>query len=229
MKKILISLIVIAASLEVVAQTFTAEDYKKAGWMTLRFYGGQRSSQKSLEGPNWLIMDHEVSASDQSGLSGKGFKASAYKKGYDFTNDADVFANSQLARLKADGGGDEKESAIDALWYALKRSDWRPRCTKVLVLFTDAGTKGLHSKTMDELGVVDDIAYLQQELMKNRIQLFMYCKTDPVYEKLHQVERAHVYQYDNPGSELLKSDFAELLKVIGKTVSASIASENKTL
>lgn len=89
MKKILISLIVIAASLEVVAQTFTAEDYKKAGWMTLRFYGGQRSSQKSLEGPNWLIMDHEVSASDQSGLSGKGFKASAYKKGYDFTNDAD--------------------------------------------------------------------------------------------------------------------------------------------
>ncbi|MBR4792771.1 MAG: VWA domain-containing protein [Bacteroidaceae bacterium] len=148
---------------------------------------------------------------------------------FDFTNDPDVFANSQLARLKADGGGDEKESAIDALWYALKRSDWRPRCTKVLVLFTDAGTKGLHSKTMDELGVVDDIAYLQQELMKNRIQLFMYCKTDPIYEKLHQVERAHVYQYDNPGSELLKSDFAELLKVIGKTVSASIASENKTL
>jgi hypothetical protein len=148
---------------------------------------------------------------------------------FDFTNDPDVFANSQLARLKADGGGDEKESAIDAIWYALKRSDWRPKCTKVIVLFTDAGTKGLHSKTMDELGVVDDIAYLQQELMKNRIQLFMYCKTDPIYEQLHQVERSHVYQYDDPGSELLKSDFADLLKVIGKTVSASIASENKTL
>jgi len=89
MKKILISLLVVAASLEVVAQKFTTEDYKKATWMTLRFYGAQRSSQKSLEGPNWLIIDHEVSQSDQSGLSGKGFSASAYRKGYDFTNDAD--------------------------------------------------------------------------------------------------------------------------------------------
>ena len=72
-----------------IAQTFSAEDYKKAAWMTLRFYGGQRSSQKSLQGPNWLIMDHEVSSSDQSSLSSKGFSPSAYKKGYDFTNDAD--------------------------------------------------------------------------------------------------------------------------------------------
>ena len=85
-----------------------------------------------------------------------------------FTDDADEFANNQLARLRADGGGDEKESALDAIWYALKRSDWRPRCTKVIVLFTDAGTKGLHNRTMDELGVVDDVPYLQQELMKNK-------------------------------------------------------------
>ena len=90
MKKIIISLIVFASALQVVAQTFTTEDYKKAGWMTLRFYGGQRSSQKSLEGPNWLIMDHEVSSSDQNALrNNKGFSTSAYKKGYDFTNDAD--------------------------------------------------------------------------------------------------------------------------------------------
>lgn len=72
-----------------IGQTFTTEDYKKAAWMTLRFYGGQRSSQKSLEGPNWLIMDHAVSSSDQSGLSGKGFSTSSYRKGYDFTKDAD--------------------------------------------------------------------------------------------------------------------------------------------
>lgn len=148
---------------------------------------------------------------------------------FEFTDDADVFANVQLARLKADGGGDEKESALDAIWYALKQSDWRPRCTKVVVLFTDAGTKGVHDRTMDELGVVDEISYLQQELMKNKIQLFMYCKTDPVFEQLHQTERAHVYQYDNPGDELLGSDFAELLEVIGKTVSASIVTDNRTL
>lgn len=148
---------------------------------------------------------------------------------FDFTNDDNEFANKQLARLDADGGGDEKESALDAIWYALKKSDWRPQCTKVIVLFTDAGTKGLHNKTMDELGVVDEVSYLQQELMKNKIQLFMYCKKDPVYDELHQTERAHIYQYDNPGEELLTSDFGVLLEVIGKTVSASIVSENRTL
>ena len=148
---------------------------------------------------------------------------------FNFTDNAEAFANDQLARLDADGGGDEKESALDAIWYALKKSDWRPRCTKVIVLFTDAGTKGLHNKTMDELGVVDEVSYLQQELMKNKIQLFMYCKTDPLYEELHQTARAHIYQYDNPGEELLTSDFGELLEVIGKTVSASIVTDNRTL
>ena len=69
MKKILILLLVIATSLDVVAQTFTADDYKKAGWMTLRFFGGQRSSLKDHSAPNWLIMDHGV--------------------GYDFDRDGD--------------------------------------------------------------------------------------------------------------------------------------------
>lgn len=148
---------------------------------------------------------------------------------YEFTNDADVFANQQLAKLDSDGGGDDNESTLDAIWYALKQSDWRPKCTKVIVVFTDAGTKGLHTRTMDELGVVDDVAYLQQELMKNKIQLFMYCKTDPAYEQLHQTARAHVYQYDDPGTQLLESDFADLLKVIGKTVSQSVVTGGVTL
>lgn len=148
---------------------------------------------------------------------------------FTFTSDADEFANSQLARLEADGGGDEKESCLDAIWYAIKQSEWRPRCNKVVVVFTDAGTKGLHERTLNELGVVDELSYLQQEIMKNKIQLFMYCKTDPLYEQLHQLERSHVYQYDNPGEELLKTDFADLLEVIGKTVSASIVTDNRTL
>ena len=126
-------------------------------------------------------------------------------------------------------GGDFTESTIDAIWYALKKSDWRSRCTKVIVVFTDDRPKMLHPRTMDELGVPEDIEYLQQELMKQKIQLFMYCQTDPVYEQLHMTERAHVYQYDEPGEQLLNSDFGELLEVIGKTVSASIITDNKTL
>lgn len=34
---------------------FTPEDYKRALWMTTRFYGAQRSG----EGPNWLLMEHD--------------------------------------------------------------------------------------------------------------------------------------------------------------------------
>ena len=37
------------------AEAFDAQDYKKALWMTTRFYGAQRSGI----GPNWLIMEHE--------------------------------------------------------------------------------------------------------------------------------------------------------------------------
>lgn len=90
MKRYIIAALLLVWSFNfAIAQTFTTEDYKKAAWMTLRFYGGQRSSQKSLQGPNWLIMDHAVSSTDQSNLSGKGFSSSSYRKGYDFTNDAD--------------------------------------------------------------------------------------------------------------------------------------------
>lgn len=88
-KYVLLVISVFLSTYFAIGQTFTANDYKKASWMTLRFYGGQRSSQKSLEGPNWLIMDHAVSSTDQGTLGNKGFKASSYRKGYDFTNDAD--------------------------------------------------------------------------------------------------------------------------------------------
>ncbi|HEX3019780.1 MAG TPA: glycoside hydrolase family 9 protein [Chitinispirillaceae bacterium] len=37
------------------AEVFDTQDYKKALWMTTRFYGAQRSGV----GPNWLIMEHE--------------------------------------------------------------------------------------------------------------------------------------------------------------------------
>lgn len=155
--------------------------------------------------------------------------------GFDFTDSLDVFANNQLARLQADGGGDEKESTLDAIWYAIKKSDWRPKCTKVIVVFTDAGTKGLHERTMDDLCVVDGVEYLMQELQKNRIYLFMYCKKDPDYDAISKIERTEVHQYNElkellPKEEESKNEkFKSLLEKIGKTVSASINTENKTL
>lgn len=59
---IVLSLITIVPTL---LYSQTAEDYKKAGWMTTRMYGGNRSGY----GPNWLVMNHD--------------------RGYDFVKDAD--------------------------------------------------------------------------------------------------------------------------------------------
>jgi len=42
----------------VFAQTFTTTDYKKAEWMTARFYGAQRASTKTGGPHNWLLMNH---------------------------------------------------------------------------------------------------------------------------------------------------------------------------
>ncbi|MDR2963575.1 MAG: glycoside hydrolase family 9 protein, partial [Bacteroidales bacterium] len=57
--------------------TFTNDDYKKALWMTTRFYGAQRSGN----GPNWLLCYHEGKGNISPG--------SAYKDGKSFIKDAD--------------------------------------------------------------------------------------------------------------------------------------------
>ena len=40
------------------AQVFNTIDYKKAEWMTARFYGAQRSSLKTGKTTNWLLQNH---------------------------------------------------------------------------------------------------------------------------------------------------------------------------
>jgi hypothetical protein len=51
----LITIISLSTVYSAVTGDFTPEQYKRAAWMTTRFYGGQRSGI----GPNWLIMQHE--------------------------------------------------------------------------------------------------------------------------------------------------------------------------
>lgn len=57
-KYVLLVISVFLSAYFAIGQTFTANDYKKASWMTLRFYGGQRSSMKDTKPMNWLVMDH---------------------------------------------------------------------------------------------------------------------------------------------------------------------------
>ncbi|MEN9307115.1 MAG: endoglucanase-related protein glycoside hydrolase family 9 protein [Fibrobacterota bacterium] len=61
MRKLLLSICALVglAATASEAQKFAPADYKKALWMTTRFYGGQRSGH----GPNWLLMDHKYKVS----------------------------------------------------------------------------------------------------------------------------------------------------------------------
>jgi uncharacterized protein YjdB len=40
------------------AQIFNTGDYKKAEWMTARFYGAQRASMKGVAPANWMLLNH---------------------------------------------------------------------------------------------------------------------------------------------------------------------------
>lgn len=136
---------------------------------------------------------------------------------FEFTNDKGVFAN-QLSEITVTGGGDYEESALDAIWYAVRSSDWRKTCHKVVVLFTDAGTKQVSKTVQDEFHVDGSLAYLKQQLMAEHIQLFIFGPADPSYEELKVVPKSNI----TLGVNLEKgTDFSYLLEAIGKTVSSS--------
>ena len=146
-----------------------------------------------------------------------------------FTDDENVFVNEQLSALRVSGGGDYEESALDALWYALRTSDWRSPGQKAIVLFTDAGTKPVNQKTKDALNISTELEYLIQELMKERVILFIYGPKDASYEALGRMEKANVNLYDDVKEILDETEFRELLTAIGKTVSGSIGADGRTL
>ncbi len=61
------------------AQNFTAEEYKKALWMSTRMYGGQRSGEN-----NWLVYNH-LPTGVNSTLKGKCFIDDKDTDGYDLS------------------------------------------------------------------------------------------------------------------------------------------------
>ena len=83
---IIIVLLLVSSVSQMFGQTLTNAEYVKAGWMTIRMYGGQRSG----DGSNWLIMDHTPSTTDMNNLvSSKGAVLSQMTPKKCFTKDAD--------------------------------------------------------------------------------------------------------------------------------------------
>ena len=45
-------------STQIFSQVYTTADYRKAAWITCRFYGAQRSTQSNKTPSNWLLLNH---------------------------------------------------------------------------------------------------------------------------------------------------------------------------
>ena len=150
---------------------------------------------------------------------------------------------AQLDTLKAEGGGDEPESLLDALHKIslVGQADkdaqeldpylWRYRsnASRVVVVFTDATYHPTMSYPEGEGGGVDDVS---NAIMSNKIILMLFAPDHECYDKLDEIDK---YQWTTipevdssfaTGLEKLTDDSSEFTKVLialAKSISASVA------
>jgi hypothetical protein len=148
---------------------------------------------------------------------------------------------SQLATLKAEGGGDEPESLLDTLYTVASMpaipkgsqtedaEKWRYRsdAARVVIVFTDASFKETMSIPEAKGGSLQDVANV---IMANRIILSLFAPNFEGYDRLSQIDKSEweVVEFDglNPQEALQKftSDpvnFRTTLKQLAASVSRS--------
>jgi von Willebrand factor type A domain len=147
----------------------------------------------------------------------------------------------QLAALRAQGGGDEPESLLDALYKvatleALPKgaqgedpAKWRYRsdAARVVVVFTDASFKETMSIPEAKGGALQDVANV---VMANRIILSLFAPNFEGYDRLSQIDKSEweVVEYEglSPQEALQKftsdqANFRNTLKQLAASVSRS--------
>ncbi|NNU35159.1 VWA domain-containing protein [Rhizobium sophorae] len=160
----------------------------------------------------------------------------------DFVRDASAL-KAQLGTLQANGGGDEPESLLDALYKVASMeavpkgsqtedpAKWRYRsdAARVVIVFTDASFKETMSIAEAKGGSLQDVANL---VMANRIILSLFAPNFEGYDRLSQIDKSEweVVEYEglNPQEALQKftSDpvnFRNTLKQLAASVSRSAA------
>jgi hypothetical protein len=138
---------------------------------------------------------------------------------------------AQLDAMIAMGGGDPEETALDAIYMAIKDTKWRDKyeAHKYILLFSDADTKG----TMHE-GVVEqdeslEIDHLIHLLVMNRIKVYAVVPETDNYKKLlNKLPKSITMYVGKPGEEnvyqgLQNQNYQKLLEALAKTVSQSSA------
>jgi von Willebrand factor type A domain len=148
---------------------------------------------------------------------------------------------SQLALLKAEGGGDEPESLLDALYKVASMpaspkgsqtedpEKWRYRsdAARVVIVFTDASFKETMSLPEAKGGSLQDVANV---IMANRVILSLFAPNFEGYDRLSQIDKSEweVVEFEgaSPQEALQKftSDpvnFRTTLKQLAASVSRS--------
>lgn len=152
-----------------------------------------------------------------------------------------VALKAQLAALRAQGGGDEPESLLDALYkiatmeaspkgtQSEDANKWRYRseAARVVVVFTDASFKETMSIAEAKGGALQDVANV---IMANRIILSLFAPNFEGYDRLSQIDKSEweVVEYEglNPQEALQKftsdpASFRTTLKQLAASVSRS--------
>ncbi|HYW16334.1 MAG TPA: VWA domain-containing protein [Allosphingosinicella sp.] len=148
---------------------------------------------------------------------------------------------AQLAGLQANGGGDEPESLLDALFKVAtmeatakgaqspEAGKWRYRsdAARVVVVFTDASFKETMSIPEAKGGSLQDVANM---VMANRIILSVFAPNFEGYDRLSQIDKSEweVVEYEglNAQEALQKftsdqANFRNTLKQLAASVSRS--------
>lgn len=157
-----------------------------------------------------------------------------------FVRDAGAL-KSQLANLKANGGGDEPESLLDTLYKVASMpasprgaqtddpEKWRYRseAARVVIVFTDASFKETMSLPEAKGGSLQDVANL---VMANRIILSVFAPNFEGYDRLSQIDKSEweVVEFEglSPQEALQKftsdpTNFRNTLRQLAASVSRS--------
>lgn len=143
---------------------------------------------------------------------------------FDFVPTVPEF-QTQLANIRMCGGGDEPESTLDAIVVAAKTSKWRSQVHKIVVVFTDAHTKDIHSSTRKTFAI-NNVDELKIGLTEDHIKLFLWGPSDPNYNALKSVPKAEIEELANPHVAYASGNKMEkLLELMGKTISDTLGSD----
>jgi hypothetical protein len=157
-----------------------------------------------------------------------------------FVNDVEAL-RAQLAGLVAEGGDDEPESLLDALFKVSNMGQtekgaqstdpnrWRYRsdAARVVVVFTDASFKPVMSIPEAKGGGIQDVT---NAVINNRIILSLFAPDMPGYDELSQIDKSEweaiSYPGLNPQEALVKftadpANFKNTLRQLAASVSKS--------